>query len=116
MIFEIDGKEQELKFGLGFVRKLDKAHTVVQDGVEFGMGLQTVYPQLTLRNPVTLAEVITLAAKGATQKKVDEAIEAYAEETGDLEPLFQEVEEKLEESAFTKATVKQMKERMKQNA
>lgn len=114
MNFEVSGKEREVNFGIGFVRELDKKFTVKQSGVEFGMGLQQVVPQLRLKSPVILVEVLKAGIKNVSEKQIDNAVEKYAEENDGLDDLFEEVTEGLKASAITRASVKQMEQRMEE--
>lgn len=100
MELKIAGKTHELKFGMGFLRTLDKAHSIEQYGITFGVGLQTVLPNFLAGSPVALSEIIS-AATGCPQAAVDDAIEAYAEEN-DLDELFDSVKENLETASLTK--------------
>lgn len=107
MEFEINGKERELKFGIGFIRKLDEVYKVDYNGIEFGMGLNMANIQLQQFNPTALSEVIQAAVRGVTsQKQVDEALEDYAEENDGLGDLFEQVIEEMGKSAIVKDSLK----------
>ena len=113
MLFEIAGKEYELKFGLKFIRELDKAYTVNYEGLEFGMGVNMAYTGLLQYNPSTLAEVIKAATAHLSSSprinQIDEAIEQYAEENDGLDQLFEDVIEELGKSKVTKTTIEKFK-------
>ena len=107
MEFVINGKERELKFGIGFIRKLDDVYKVDYNGIEFGMGLNMANIQLQQFNPTALVEVIHAAVRGVTsQKQVDEALESYAEENDGLGSLFDLVIEEMGKSAIVKDSLK----------
>ena len=107
MEFEINGKERELKFGIGFIRKLDEVYKVDYNGIEFGMGLNMANIQLQQFNPTALSEVIQAAVRGVTsQKQVDEALEVYAEENDGLGDLFEQIIEEMGKSAIVKDSLK----------
>ena len=107
MEFVINGKERELKFGIGFIRKLDDVYKVDYNGIEFGMGLNMANIQLQQFNPTALVEVIHAAVRGVTsQKQVDEALEVYAEENDGLGSLFDLVIEEMGKSAIVKDSLK----------
>ena len=109
MEFEINGKERELKFGIGFIRKLDEVYKVDYNGIEFGMGLNMANIQLQQFNPTALSEVIQAAVRGVTsQKQVDEALEVYAEENDGLGDLFEQVIEEMGKSAIVKDSLKRV--------
>ena len=109
MEFKINGKEQELKFGIGFIRKLDEVYTADMNGVKFGMGLSMAMIQLQQYNPSALSEVIRAASKGNVRLiSIDDAIEEYAEENDGLNQLFTDVLEAVGKSKITKDTLKRM--------
>lgn len=111
MEFIINGKERELKFGIGFVRKLDDVYKVDYNGIEFGMGLNMANIQLQQFNPTALSEVIQAAARGVTSRKqVDEALEDYAEKNGGLGDLFEQVIEEMGKSAIVKDSLERVQQ------
>lgn len=118
MEFTVDGKVRELKFGIGFVRELDKIYCMKSDGLEYGMGLALAYPQLSAFSLSALANVIQCALpRSIKQDKIDEAIELYAEEHDGLTELFEDLKSGLETSLITKAQVLKVKEELdKENA
>lgn len=103
MEFLINGKERELKFGIGFIRKLDEIYTAEQDGLEFGIGLIGATMQLRMKNPTALSDIIQAATVGSiTQRQVDIAVEEYADENDGLNDLFVELEEEMGKSTVVK--------------
>lgn len=109
MELEIKGKLRELKFGIGFIRKLDEVYTVEREGVQFGMGLAMANIQLQQYNPSALSEVIRCASTGnPSLRDVDNAVEEYAEENDGLGGLFEEIIEELGKSVTVKDTMTRM--------
>lgn len=116
MEFVINGKERELKFGIGFIRKLDDVYKVDYNGIEFGMGLNMANIQLQQFNPTALSEVIQAAVRGVTsQKQVDEALEDYAEENDGLGDLFEQVIEEMGKSAIVKDSLNRVQQMVEEN-
>lgn len=115
MEIKIGKKNQQLKFGLKFVRELDKVFKVDTQGLQFGMGINLAFIQLTTKNPTTLAEVIKAATahndNAPTLNQVDEAIEDYADEHGDLGILFDQIIEEMGKSKVIKHTIKDVQEK-----
>lgn len=106
MEFRVGNKDFELKFGVGFLRELDKEFEIEYQRQRFGVGLETVYPFLEIDNLPTLATVIRCAiTKTVSQIAVDKAIDKYGEEHGDYDELFEEVKNELKKSPATKRTV-----------
>lgn len=111
MIINMKGEEKTLKFGVGFVRKLDDLYKAQVEGIEFGVGLTVAHMHMAQRNPAALADVIRCAIpRGSTVVAVDQFVEQYAEENDGLEELFKGVEEALGKSSVVKSTMKKAKE------
>lgn len=113
MQLKIAGKDYELKFGLKFIREMDKVYTVNYEGIEFGMGINFAFMNLNQYNPTALVNVIKSALSHLTSsptiKQIEEAIEEYAEENDGLGQLFEEVLEELGKSGVVKDTLEQFK-------
>ena len=111
MKLKIKNKEQQLKFNIGFIRRLDEIHNVELDvlgvDMQFGVGLISANVQLAQYSPVILSDVIRAAAN-CSQAEADKAIEDYAEEHGSLDKLFKEVSVELKKSPVVKTTLKEM--------
>lgn len=58
MKITINGKEQELNFGVRFVRELDKVAGMEAGGMSLGMGLTKSLPALNAYDPAVLSDVI----------------------------------------------------------
>ncbi len=111
MKLKIKNKEKELKFNIGFIRRLDEIHNVGVDvlGVEmqFGVGLISASVQLSQYSPMILSDIIRAAAD-CSQAEADKAIEDYAEKEGSLDKLFEEVSLELKNSPVVKTTLNKM--------
>lgn len=106
MQLEIKGIERELRFGTGFVRKLDEVYQVNVKGMEFGAGLMIANLQLTQMNPAALSDVIRCAVKGnPKQNDMDDFIDSYAEENDGLKDLFDELISEMGKSLVVKDTM-----------
>lgn len=106
MKLEIKGIEKELRFGTGFVRKLDEIYQVNMKGIEFGAGLIVSNLQLTQMNPAALSDVIRCAVKGnPKQVDVDSFLDDYADENDGLKDLFEEVISEMGKSSVVKDTM-----------
>lgn len=108
MELKIKGISKELRFGTGFVRKLDEVYQVKMSGIEFGAGLLMANMQLSQMNPTALSDVIRCAVKGnLKQIELDNFIDDYAEENDGLKGLFDEVVGEMGKSFVVKDTMKQ---------
>lgn len=108
MQVKINNKEVELKFGVKFVRELDKVAGLDVNGASFGMGLTKSIPALNTADPAVLADVIYSAASTnkafrPSQDDVDNFIDDY---DGDLEKLFDDVIKEMSAANAIKAALK----------
>lgn len=108
MQVKINNKEVELKFGVKFVRELDKVAGLDVNGASFGMGLTKSIPALNTADPVVLADVIYSAASTnkafrPSQDDVDNFIDDY---DGDLEKLFDDVTKEMSAANAIKVALK----------
>lgn len=108
MELKIKGIERELRFGTGFVRKLDETYQLKMNGIEFGAGLLMANMQMAQMNPTALSDVIRCAVKGnPKQMEVDAFIDDYADENDGLKELFDEVIGEMGKSSVVKDTMEQ---------
>ncbi|WP_273950160.1 tail assembly chaperone [Leuconostoc mesenteroides] len=108
MQVKINNKEVELKFGVKFVRELDKVAGLDVNGASFGMGLTKSIPALNTADPAVLADVIYSAASTnkafrPSQDDVDNFIDDYE---GDLEKLFDDVTKEMSAANAIKVALK----------
>ncbi|TOZ07214.1 tail assembly chaperone [Leuconostoc pseudomesenteroides] len=108
MQVKINNKEVELKFGVKFVRELDKVAGLDVNGASFGMGLTKSIPALNTADPAILADVIysatsTNKAFRPSQDDVDNFIDDY---DGDLEKLFDDVIKEMSAANAIKVALK----------
>lgn len=104
MNITIDNKDYELKFGLKFIRELDKNHSQTEGGVTFGTGVQYAVGFLHEGNPIVLPEVIKAALAHTEVKPNDDAIDTWVESQDDLEKVFTDFLEQLKTTPVTKRT------------
>lgn len=113
MKIEVNGKQHEVKFGIRFIRELDKKHTFKEDGFEIGIGVITVAEHLSIGDPVALADVLFAGTNDLTLTEVETYVEEQADE-GNLNKLFEEVGKQLEEAPLTKNQLETIKRQGKQ--
>lgn len=114
MELNIGGKSRELRFGIGFIRKLDDVYTVEMNGIPFGIGLTMASAQLQQYNPAALSEVVRCASNGnPSLRDVDNAIEEYADKNDGLGELFELVIGEMGKSSVVKDTMKKLDQTQK---
>lgn len=120
MELKINGQVKELRFGAGFIRKLDEIYETEMDNLKFGTGLIMSNLQLAMMNPSVLSNVIRCAVNGhlirgvASEIEVDNFIDDYAEEHNGLGRLFEEVQDNVGKSSVVKDTLVAMASAEKQ--
>ena len=111
MKLTINNKEQNLTFGIGFLRELDKIAPVIIKDIALGMGLQMKIPELLAGNLATLSDIVYCATftnpSRPTRLEVDTFIETLPEDELDL--LFDLIYEELEKSTAGKRAIKAIK-------
>lgn len=109
MELTINGKEYSFKFGVKFVRELDKTVKIEREGISFGMGLAAkVLPELMTGNINTLSNVLFLANRTETPKLSQNEIDDYIDDCEDIEALFDLVTDELKESNAGKLAMKNL--------
>lgn len=118
MIFQVNKKEVELKFNIGFISRLDELYYVESGGMKFGQGFEQATLGLFNQNIPTLANVIKAAANDGkfSDKVIEEALEDYAEANEGLDSLFEEVIAGLKGAKIVGAKVQKMEDSLKKAA
>ena len=81
MILTIGGKEYTLRFGIGFLREMNKLHSVEMEGMKTGYGAMTMFNAgQALNDPLAFIDLIKAGTVTENQKPSNEAIEAYLED------------------------------------
>lgn len=118
MQLTIDKKDYELKFGLKFIRSLDKAYVQKIEGVEFSMGLQQANIYLNMKNVDALSVVIKAALSHLDTHPSNEQLENYLEDVfaqGKDEELFKDIQKAMEQAPFLKRQMENLKKEQKKH-
>lgn len=106
MELTINEKVYKFRFGLGFVREIDKKITKPMSGIEGkvqNMGMQFAVAGLIDQDPVELVEILNIANKTENPRVTRSEIDSYIEdETTDIDALFAEVLDFLKSANATK--------------
>ena len=110
MRLEIKGEIYEFKFGMKFLRTVNKNYSVDARAKEIGMnsGLDVISMNFMKNDPEMLVDVLKIANDTENPKVSVEKLENYVDENG-IDDLYNEVLETLKESpslgtAWKKAT------------
>lgn len=114
MQLTINKKTVNVRFGVGFVRELDKRFPLEAKGVKLGMSLSMKIPEILGGDVASLSDVIyagtVLEKERPSQQEIDEFIDNHS----NIETLFDEVLKELEESNAGKRILKQNKATLNQ--
>ncbi|WP_311505323.1 tail assembly chaperone [uncultured Streptococcus sp.] len=109
----IKDKTYNVKFGVKFVRSLDKAYPIEQQGLKFGMALSAKIPELYAKNIASLADIIYHGTVTESPRPSLVDVETFVEEHEDLEKLFDDVLQELSESNAGKSLMSEMNQGLK---
>ena len=109
----INGKTHYVKFGVKFVRSLDKAYPIERQGLKFGMALSAKIPELYAKNIASLADIIYHGTVTESPRPSLVDVETFVEEHEDLEQLFDDVLKELSESNAGKSLMSEMNQGLK---
>lgn len=109
MELTIKDKIYKFKFGIGFVRYMDGKSSINQNGVQFGVGLETLVPKLMSRDTVALSDSLYIANRTENPRITADAVDDFIDdENTDVESLFEQVIEELKKSNATRLKVKDL--------
>ena len=103
----INGKVYSFRFGIGFVREIDKTKSKKIEGIdnaEQNMGLQFAVAAVMDEDAVALADILDIANKSEMPRAKKTDIDRYIDECENIEELFAEVLEILKSANATKKT------------
>ena len=111
MQITINDKDYTFKFGLRFVRELDKTIQKAENGVEFGVGTSVKMAQLILDRDLTvLSDILVIANQTETPRIKAVDLDTFIEEHDDVEGLLNDVIAELETSNATASKTKPFRE------
>lgn len=115
MILKIKGEEYRVKFGIGFVRKLDEKYYVQNNtSVKFGLGVETQVPKLLTGDPVALSEFLYLGTCTEEKRPSQADVDEFLDEAENIEALFDEVIEELRRSNATRSKLGELEENLRE--
>ena len=102
MTVTIDGTDYEIRFGIGFVRNLDKKYERTEHGTTFGLGLESTIPFLLTDNVLVLSELIYEGTCHLKKRPTQAQVDAYIDNCEDIDALLSEVKEELKNQNATR--------------
>lgn len=102
MTLTINGKEYVIRFGLKFLRELDRDfNLILESGAPFGLGLETKVPMLVSGCVLTLSEIIYRGTTTEKSRPKPEEIDDYIDALENVEELFTSVLDELKKHNAT---------------
>ena len=118
MELTIDNTVYEFQFGMGFMRDVNKMAKVPVDGmpgVEQEVGLRYMIAKVIDGEPDALVDILFAANKGRKPRVTRQILDEYIDqEDTNIDALFDETLDFLEEANATKKTMKRMKDAFKE--
>ncbi|MCV2499567.1 tail assembly chaperone [Melissococcus plutonius] len=113
MKLKINGKDINFKFGVKFIRELDKHMPLEREQIKFGLGLSAkVLPELKAGNVNTLANVLYYANQTENEQVSLDEIDEYIDTVKDIEKLFDQVDKELRESNAGKLAMQSLEKNL----
>lgn len=112
MILEINGKQYESRFGIRFIRELDKTNSLQREGINFGAGLELKVPMLVACDTVALSDVLYTGTVTEKNRPTQAEVDDYVENCDDIEELFEVVLDELKKSNATKLKMQQLEQEL----
>ena len=110
----INGVEYAFKFGVGFMKKVDRMFKVdvpEVPSIQKNIGLRVVISTVMDGDVESLETILMTANEGQNPRLTTDVLDAYIEdETTDIEHLFDEVLDFLRKANVTKALMKSLDE------
>lgn len=106
MELTINGKKAELKFGVRFVRELDKLRSPEVENVKVGMALNVTLPVLTAHDPAVIADYIYCAAYKNHPRPTQAEVDNFLDNDADFDKLADQIVQEVKESNVIKGMAK----------
>lgn len=116
MVISVNDKEYVLRFGIKFLRELDKKRFYENNGAKVGAGLELMAMELFSGNIVALSELIYTATNTEQNRPTQHDIDNYLEslDEKELDKLMDEVIKELKKSSLTSKKIKTMEKAIKE--
>lgn len=111
----INGKVYEFKFGMGFMREVNKYFQKPIDGIKDAkenVGLQMMVAGIYAKDAEYLVRVLDAANKGFSPRVTVALLDEYIDECEDIDQLFEDVLDFLKTANATKNVTNQFIEQM----
>jgi hypothetical protein len=111
MILNVNGKDIEFNFGVGFMRKADKKYEQEINGIKFGIGAQQISTLILTNSTTGLLDTLGLAGE-VSQSVLDNWFDSL--DSKQVDEIFDQVKEALRESTATGKAFRQAEDLLRQ--
>lgn len=111
----IGDKTYTLKFGISFIKELDEIYKVVNEGIEFGTGVNMIYLKIQGSNPYPLYQALHAALNtqiDLTEDQFDNLIDSFESDKA-YAAFFKQLQKQLEVQRQTGTLISAFKKTMK---
>lgn len=113
MIINIRDREYEVRFGMRFLREMDKkTYMTPAEGVKLGASMEFKVPLLYANDTTALAEILMTGTCTERVRPTQDLIDEYIETHPDLEGLFDEVISELKNSNATRLKMTELEKNL----
>ena len=102
MTININNQDYDIRFGMGFLRELDKKARIVEKNIDLGGGLYIFISKLLMGQLTALADLLYAGTCHLTKRPTIYDIENYIENVEDPDKLLNDVLGELEQGKMTK--------------
>lgn len=114
MQLNVNDKEFSFKFGIKFLKEINRKNRISANGMQVNAGVEGVATNLISGDLETLFDVLKIASQTEKNTFREKDFEAYVDENGS-EDLFDEVFEELKKSEYTKKKFNEIVEKVEEN-
>lgn len=117
MELTLGGNKYQLEFGLEFIASLDKMYTQKSEGMEFGLGIESVIPYIKMQNPTVLVNIIKAGTAHLKSYPSNLDIKEFLTKLANdekLEEFFEQVEDEMRVAPFLKGKMKMVDKNIKE--
>lgn len=109
MILKINDKEYEVRFGIGFVRELDKKYNVTYiAGQKMGYGIEATVPLLLGGSATVLSDLLYAGTVNCKERPTPKEIDEYIDSVENYDAFVEQVLDELKKQNATKTRVAEL--------
>lgn len=116
MIINIRDREYEVRFGMRFLREMDKkTYMTPAEGVKLGASMEFKVPLLFANDTTALSEILFTGTVTEKVRPTQDMVDYFIETHPDLEGLFEEVISELKNSNATRLKMAELEKNLEES-